>query len=430
MKLSTELSETPADASAGHVVPWRKIAAITLGNGLEFFDFSIYTYFATILGRRFFPVGDPMTELLISLAAFGVGFLVRPLGGVVLGIYADRAGRKAALRLTLWLMALGSALFVATPDYSHIGIAAPIMLVFGRLIQGFALGGEVGASTSMLLEYAAENNRAYFCSWQLFSQALSTLVGSFVAIVATNTMSPQDLEGWGWRVPFLVGLLLIPLGSYIRSQLDETLEIDNRLRHGSRLDPLRELFAGYRKELILGTLLVVGASSGNYIALHYLTNYAVSVLHLPLRISLWTSWIAAGLQLVLTGYAGRLTDRIGRKPIGIWSRVALIALTIPVFFYLASGPSVAGVLVASSLLVVPVIFVMVSSLVIITEIFPPTLRATGMSLAYSFGASIFGGFAQFFATWLVVHTGSRMAPALYVLVCTGVSLVAAVLLKD
>jgi MFS transporter, MHS family, proline/betaine transporter len=218
MKLSTELSETPADASAGHVVPWRKIAAITLGNGLEFFDFSIYTYFATILGRRFFPVGDPMTELLISLAAFGVGFLVRPLGGVVLGIYADRAGRKAALRLTLWLMALGSALFVATPDYSHIGIAAPIMLVFGRLIQGFALGGEVGASTSMLLEYAAENNRAYFCSWQLFSQALSTLVGSFVAIVATNTMSPQDLEGWGWRVPFLVGLLLIPLGSYIRTR--------------------------------------------------------------------------------------------------------------------------------------------------------------------------------------------------------------------
>ncbi|MWL91955.1 MULTISPECIES: MFS transporter [Cupriavidus] len=410
------------DAPARPASLGRKITAITLGNGLEFFDFAIYTYFATILGKLFFPGSSPLSQLLMSLATFGIGFVVRPLGGIVIGSYADRAGRKAAMTLTLWLMAAGSAVFVIAPTYAQIGIAAPLLLVAGRLIQGFAVGGEVGASTSMLLEYADDSNRGYFASWQLFSQALSTLLGSLVGLCLTAVLTTEQLHAWGWRVPFLIGMGLIPLGTYIRRSLDETHIIEGATR--SAATPIRDVFRLHRRKVVMGVLMTAGATSSNYIVLHYLTNYAVGVLKMPFSVGLWASFVAGGVQLALAAAAGIASDRWGRKRVVTWARVSLLLLIVPAFAWLSVAPDTMRLLAVASALMVPVVFISVGTITMITEMFPRAIRATGLSIVYSLGVSIFGGFAQFFATWLVGATGSKLAPAGYVIVMGCIAFVA------
>ncbi|AOY94501.1 MFS transporter [Cupriavidus sp. USMAA2-4] len=404
-----------AAAAGGQASLPRKIAAITIGNGLEFFDFAIYTYFATILGKQFFPASSPMTQLLLSLATFGIGFVVRPLGGIVIGSYADRAGRKAAMSLTLWLMAAGSAVFVVVPTYAQAGPLAPCLLVLGRLIQGFAVGGEVGASTSMLLEYAGPRNRGFFASWQLFSQALSTLLGSLVGLGLSAALSPAQLEAWGWRIPFLIGLALIPLGTYVRRHLDET-HARADVRGGKAAGtPVMAVLRDHRRKVVLGVLMTAGATSSNYIALHYLTNYAVGVLKLPFSTGLWASLLAGALQMVLAAAAGMASDTWGRKRVANVARVLLLVAILPAFGWLSAAPGIGRLLAVAAILVVPTVFISVSTVTMITEVFPRAVRATGLSIVYGIGVSIFGGFAQFLSTWLIELTGSRLAPAWYVM---------------
>lgn len=401
----------------------RKIAAITLGNGLEFFDFSIYSFFATIIGRQFFPGENEIERLLLSLAVFGVGFVARPLGGIVIGSFADRVGRKPAMTLTLWLMALGSAVFVLAPTHAQIGVAAPIIIIVGRLIQGFAIGGEMGASTAMLLEYADNNTRGYYGSWQLFSQALSTLAGSAAGLILTNLLSPAALESWGWRIPFAIGLAVVPIGSYIRNHLDETAHVP---AVGARRPPstLGVLLRDYRRPLLIGFALIVGGTTSNYIVLHYLTNYASAVLHMPLSLGLWAAWIAAGLQMLLSTFAGRLSDRLGRRRVIALAYLVMMLCVLPAFMLMDSTRSATGLFVAVVMLTVPLVFASVAGVVLITELFPRAIRATGLSLVYGLGVAIFGGFAQFNATWLIQRTGSNLAPAWYMIACGLLALIA------
>jgi MFS transporter, MHS family, proline/betaine transporter len=401
-----------------------KIAAITLGNGLEFFDFTIYTYFAAIIGRQFFPATSEWASLLMSLATFGVGFLMRPIGGVYIGHLADRYGRKPAMTLTLWLMALGSLIFVAAPTYAQIGIAAPILLILGRLVQGFAVGGEVGASTAMLLEYATDKTRGYYSSWQLFSQAVSTLVGSGVGLIVAHTLSTESLESWGWRIPFVFGLLLIPLGSFIRRNLDETADIHADKPRAAKL-PIATLLREQPLSVLLGVTLVIGSTSANYIAMHYLTTYAKSILHMPFNLALWASWLAGLLQVLLCAYAGKLCDRLGRKPVAIVSRLILMALVFPAFMWMDAARSGVALYSAVCMLVIPLVFSSVSGIVMMSELFPRRVRASGLALCYGLGVSVFGGFSQFFATWLIQLTGSNLGPAWYV-IGTGILTVIAI----
>lgn len=429
-------SKSPAAAlsatatAAPPVSKVKKIAAITVGNGLEFFDFSIYTYFAAIIGRQFFPSSSEWASLMMSLATFGVGFLMRPLGGIVMGQYADRRGRKPAMTLTLWLMALGSAVFIVAPTYAQIGLAAPALMILGRMIQGFAVGGEVGASTSMLLEYADDKTRGFYSSWQLFSQSLSTLVGSGVGLLLTYTLSSQQLESWGWRLPFVLGLLLVPIGNYIRRFLDETGEVEavpaSVGKGGGKHAPgaLAEIVRAHRKPLLLGTAIVIGGTSANYIVMHYITTYAKAILHMPFSLALWGSWLAGLLQLLLCAPAGILADRFGRKPVATWSRLALIVLVFPAFMLMDAMRNGVGLLGAVTVMVVPMVFTSISSIVMMSELFPRRVRATGLALCYGLGVSIFGGFSQFIATWLVKVTGSNLGPAWYVIGTGVVSLVA------
>lgn len=392
-----------------------KIAAITLGNGLEFFDFTIYTYFAAIIGRQFFPASSEWASLLMSLATFGVGFLMRPIGGVYIGHLADRYGRKPAMTLTLWLMALGSLIFVAAPTHAQVGMAAPVLLILGRLIQGFAVGGEVGASTAMLLEYATDKTRGFYSSWQLFSQSVSTLVGSGVGLIVAHSLSTESLESWGWRIPFAFGLLLIPLGTFIRRHLDETAEVPTESKPRATKLPLAMLLREQPGTVLLGVVLVIGSTSANYIAMHYLTTYAKSILHMPFNLALWASWLAGLLQVLLCAYAGKLCDSLGRKPVAIVSRVVLMALVLPAFIWMDKARSGVALYGAVLMLVIPLVFSSVSGIVMMSELFPRRVRASGLALCYGLGVSVFGGFSQFFATWLIQLTGSNLGPAWYVI---------------
>ncbi|MEX3764197.1 MFS transporter [Paraburkholderia phenoliruptrix] len=409
---------------AGHA---KAIAAITLGNGLEFFDFTIYSFFATIIGKLYFPVEGQLAQLMLAVGTFGVGFIMRPVGGVVLGAYADRAGRKAAMSLTLWLMTLGSAIIAFAPTFAAIGMAAPLLVIVARLIQGFALGGEVGASTSLLMEYGSDKTRGFYGSWQFVSQGLNTVCGSLLGVALAAALSTAALESWGWRVPFVIGMAMGPIGIYIRRHLNETLpgvEDGSTLAsaHAETTLPVRKLFRDHARVITTGVVTTIGGTAANYIVLFYLSTYAIRILHLPMSSALWAAWTAAAVTVVCSPFAGALSDRVGRKRVLWVSRVLLIAAVYPAFMMINTVPTVPVLLAVVAGLAVLVAFTAVPNIVMLPELFPRQIRATGMSIVYCLGVSIFGGFAQFFATWLIQISGSNLAPAWYLIGCGLVSL--------
>ncbi|CAD6562169.1 MFS transporter [Paraburkholderia sabiae] len=436
MTYTAASTSTPDDsASTSEVQPQRAshakaIAAITLGNGLEFFDFTIYSFFATIIGKLYFPVEGQLTQLMLAVGTFGVGFIMRPVGGVVLGAYADRAGRKAAMSLTLWLMTLGSAIIAFAPTYVSIGLAAPALIILARLIQGFALGGEIGASTSLLMEYGSDRTRGFYGSWQFVSQGLNTVVGSLLGVALAAMLSTHALESWGWRVPFVIGMAMGPIGVYIRKHLDETLPIASSSGDASVLEaaavarPVREIFGTHLRSIAAGVVTTIGGTAANYIVLFYLSTYAIKILHLPMSLALWASWTAAFVTVICSPFAGSLSDRYGRKRVLWISRVLLIAAVYPAFMVINAVPTVPVLLGVVAGLGVLVAFTAVPNIVMLPEMFPREIRATGMSIVYCLGVSIFGGFAQFFATWLIQLSGSTLAPAWYLIGCGVVSLLA------
>jgi MFS family permease len=404
----------------------KAIAAITIGSGLEFYDFSVYSFFATLIGRQFFPVENTLGQLLLSLATFGVGFGMRPIGGLVLGAYADRAGRKPAMMLTLWLMALGSLLFTIAPTYAQVGLFAPLIIVLARLIQGFAIGGEVGASTAMLMEYADDKSRGFYGSWQLFSQGLSFLLGALVALALSSSLSPEALESWGWRVPFALGMLVIPVGIYIRRHLKETAAEQGHEAASS----VRVIFSGYRRLIVTGVLLVIGSTASSYIVLDYMTNYTVSVLHLPMSMGTTAACLGALVQISLSIWAGRLSDRIGRRRTIALGSIPMLLLIYPAFILMNRFPTLGMLLAVSLVTTLLLVLITVPTLVLITELFPRAIRATGLSIVYCLGVSVFGGFAQFFATGLISLTGNNNAPALYVMACLALTLIGLAMARE
>ncbi|WP_186104863.1 MFS transporter [Burkholderia gladioli] len=368
----------------------RLIAAAAVGNALEFYDFTVYSYFALLIGRLFFPVGSAFGELMLAVASFGAGFVTRPLGGVVIGIYADRAGRRSAMILTLLLMALGTAMIAAAPTYAQAGLAAPVILVLARLLQGFASGGEVGASTTLLIEQAPPHRRGFYASFQFSSQGLAALAGALTGAVLNATLSAPQLDSWGWRVPFVIGTLFVPLGYWLR-------------RHR------RALFAG------LG--LTIGGTATHYIIVFYMAIYGVRTLHLPAWIAMLAGCVAGMALMLVSPLGGALADRIGRKPVAGWSRLVLTLAIYPAFVALNRWPGAASLLGAIAVLSVVHALYCGATAPMLGELFPRAVRATGGALVYSLGVAIFGGFAQFIVTWLIAATGDPTAPAWYAIAC-------------
>lgn len=401
----------------------RLIAACTIGNALEFYDFVIFSFFAGTIGALFFPAQDATVQLLLSFATYGVGFFLRPLGGVVLGAYADRKGRKTATVLTLFLMALGTAMIGLAPTYAQVGVAGPAVVVIARLIQGFSAGGEVGASTTLLAEYAPPEQRGFYGSWQLASQGLAILVAAGMAWGVSNALPPDQVKAWGWRVPFLVGIFIVPIGLWLRSALNETHanEDDARTRNVSALTVT---FRDHLGKVIAGVGMIIGGTASNAVVVLYMSTYAVRQLHLPPASALFAGLVAGLVTLVVSPLAGALSDRVGRRKVAAMAYL-LMALTIYPAFLLLNAQPMLGTLLA--------VVVFLGALnagggatIIITlaEIFPVEVRATGMSLVYALGVAIFGGFGQFIVTWLISATGSPVAPAWYVIACCALTLIA------
>lgn len=414
----------------------RVIAGTTIGNALEFFDFTVFTFLMLVIGPLFFPAASAYGQLLLTTATFGVGFLMRPVGGMLIGSYADRHGRRAAMTLTLWLMGLGCALIAAAPTYAQMGVAGPVLMVLARLIQGFAAGGEVGASTTLLVEHAPADKRGFYSSWQFGSQSLGVMLGALTVALLTAALSKEQMQAWGWRVPFVIGILTVPVGAYIRRNLEETLESPQTPQASktspaaSQHQPLRLVFAEYKAQIVKGILLVIGGMVCAQIIGFYMPAYANKELGLPATSTLFASVVLGAIGFVIAPFVGMLADRVGRKKVIFWSRAATVCALLPCFQWLVSAPSTERLMTVIALLAILLALQTAPVITMLPELFPKAVRTTGMSVVYGLGISVFGGFAQFFVTWLLHVTGNPMAPAWYLMVTVTLSTVVLFWIQD
>jgi MHS family proline/betaine transporter-like MFS transporter len=408
----------------------RVVIASVIGNALEWYDFIVYGILAATIARVFFPEGAGDTQLLATLAVFGIGFVVRPLGGIVFGIYADRYGRRAALSLVILLMASGTALLAVAPSYAAIGIGAPLLVLTARIIQGFSVGGEFGSATTMLIEYAPRDRRGLYGSFQMTSQALSFVLGGLSAFLVTTSLPADAVESWGWRLPFIAGALVGPIGVYLRRRVDESPEfLELQLKDKSASAPLRTVLTSHKRQLIAAFAVIVAGTSTLYVLSIYLPLFATESLGLPAR-SAQLGLVSANLVIaLLVPFAGLLSDKVGRAAVIVPALVIFCALLVFMMHRLIGDPSPAN-LFQTQMLAVFIAFIFGPAPALVAEIFPVAVRSTGVSIAYNLAVAIFGGFAPFLNVWLVERTGNRMAPVYYVLVCAIIGIAGIFLIRQ
>jgi MFS family permease len=417
-------------------IPQRAVFAVALGNFLEFYDFIVYTFFAVMIGRAFFPgeaiaAGLPpgqadFLSLLASVGTFGAGFVTRPIGAAVIGAYADRAGRKAAMTLTIGLMALGTGMIALTPGYAQIGIWAPVLLVTARLIQGFSCGGEVGPATTYLLEAAPSNRLASMTAWQGITQQFAGALGAGLGLYLAVTLSEADLYEWGWRVPFLAGLLIGPVGLYIRQSLPETL--DRGEAHESGIAVLRHLFARNALGVLLAVLCIVGPTVSTYVS-SYMTTYAIKTLHQTPQVAMYVTFCGYIVAIAGVPIGAWIADRYGVRLSVLVPRIAFCLAVYPAYEVLTSP----GVTVQTLLGInVGLNFMLALSYgglyVLITQVFPKAVRSSGLSIAYAISVTVFGGTTQFIVTWLIGNLNDAMVPAWYQIGANVISILAVLLI--
>jgi MFS family permease len=403
------------------------ITAITIGGALELYDSGVYNFFAMLIIPLYFPVGNPLGQLLLTFGTFGAGYLMRPLGGLVIGAYADRRGRKPAVLLSMWLMGLSALILVVTPPYAQLGVIAPVLMIVARLVQGFAIGGEMGSASAMLLEYADERSRGFYTSWQTASQGIAAVFAALVALFLSHSLTPAALESWGWRVAFLIGILVIPIGQVIRKRLEETLTPMTRKRAAAGG---WQLMRQHRRELAASVLLMTGLAAAIHLIAYYLPNYATFQLKIPRDQAVWAGFVAAAMMVVFGPVAGRMTDRIGRRKMVWWTRLALLAMAYPAFVLLNAYPSLPCLLLVVGCLAIPMAMTSPPTLVLVSEVLPQRLRATGMAVTYYVAVAVFGGFAQLFSTALIHLMDTPNAPAFYLIGCGLISLLGLVAVPE
>lgn len=416
----------------------RATLAVTIGNMLEFYDFITYSFFAIQIGRTFFPTHGEFGSLMLSLATFGVGFITRPIGALVLGTYSDRVGRKPAMILSFTMMGCAIIVLALTPSYESIGIAAPILAILARMVQGFSLGGEVGPTTAYLLEAAAPGRRGLAVSWQPASQQIAATIGALVGVILSETMSPAALDAYGWRIAFLLGAVCLPFGLWMRSGLPETLHLQESVQDSATASPAPagkapikapSALRAHLRLLILGLLVLASGTIITYVT-QYMTTYAENTLHVRPGLAFATTVVSNALGLAGVLYGGWLADRYGRWPIMVWPQLAALLLTYPVFLWIVNTHSALALLGGFGVLSLIGSIPYSAFYVALAEGLPKHIRGGAFAIIYAVAIALFGGTAQLVVTWLIHVTGNALAPAWYLLFATAVGLAAMAMMRE
>jgi MFS transporter, MHS family, proline/betaine transporter len=402
----------------------RVVVASILGNGLEWFDFFAYGYFAQIIAHVFFPTQSDVLALVLTYSTFAIGFGLRPLGGILLGIYADRAGRRRALSLLILMMAAGTLLMGITPGYAAIGVAAPLIVLVGRVLQGLSAGGEFAAGTALLVEYAPPGKKMLFGSFQFSAQFGGAILASALSYLLTTHLTPAALNGWGWRVPFLLGSLVGPIGFYIRNRIADSPEFERVAASPERVDrlPISTYLRRYGPAIFGGMGVLIMGTANNYLYNAYFPVYAVRQLHLPLSVPLLGSFLGSCLIFVLCPFFGILADRIGPFRILFPTAVLMIAVPFPLFSFFNAHPNPLAIICGQ---IVGTSFQAATGGCnggVLAGIFSTGARTTSMSISYNVASLLFGGLGPLYVTSLVSSTGNNLVPAYYLVFTALVSM--------
>ena len=408
----------------------RHIVAVTVGNALEFYDFLTYAFFSIQIGHAFFPAQSAYGSLMLSLATFGAGFVTRPIGAVVIGAYADRVGRRPAMMLCFVLIGLSIVAMALIPTYSAIGMAAPILAVMARMVQGFSLGGEVGSNSAYLMEAAAPNRRALFLSWQGASQNMALIVGSLVGAALTAILPAQALDAYGWRIAFLLGAIAVPFGLWMRTRLPETL---HAVEPGPTQSPGGRSRLGHAKTswriIVLGLAVLAAATIGSYI-FNYTVTYAQSTLHMSARSGFLASIGIYGIAIPACLLGGWLSDRHGRWPVTVGGNLMFLILIFPMFAWIVATRTPLVLFAGMAALSAAANFNLGAVYASLAEGLPQSIRSSGFGTVYAVAIAAFGGTTQLVVTWLIHATGDAMAPAWYLIAATAIGVVACMLIRE
>lgn len=391
----------------------RAVFSGSLGNMLEWFDYGLYGYFAVIISRDFFVSDDPIVGLLLSFLVFGTGFLVRPIGGILIGAYADKHGRIKALTLTIMCMGICTMCMGLLPTYSQVGIAAPILLTVLRLLQGLATGGEFGSSLTFIAEYGTPNNRAFLVSWQPFSVGCGLLVGSAAGLLITTVLPEAALYDWGWRIPFICGILIAIYGVHMRKNVPDSPEFLKMKEETNEAEephtPVKDLFLLYKKPILTVMGLLVGSSATYYLLITYMPTYISQFMHTSLSSAFVVNTSVITINLLLCPIVGKLIDKVGRRKCLIIGCLGFLILSYPVFALLIQQTDAVVMIALLGVLIVFQTILAVAIAVVSAEVFPTKLRNSGIGFSYNLAAAIFGGLAPLAATALIAATGNQLS---------------------
>ena len=422
---SDKLPATEDDAAIAESRMRRRVVlASVLGNGLEWFDFVSYGYFASIIAKVFFPA-DSNLSLMLTFATFAVGFVVRPIGGILLGAYADRYGRRRALSLLIVMMAFGTLTLGLTPSFATIGLAAPIIVVLGRVVQGISIGGEFASATALLVEHAPPNLKMTFGSFQMSSQALGRVLATSIGLFVLLTFSPTTVQDGAWRIPFLIGSLIGPFGFYVRYRLAESPEYQKLKESAPRVAraPVREVLQHHALPLICAIGLIIVGTSLTYIWNTYLPTYVVEQLHLPLWEGLLGVAVTSAIGIGTCVLGGWLADKYGPYRMFFLFTAISALISYPFFVYVLAAPGFGRLFVAQFVVLTVFGLLQGPGPGMLAGLFPVEVRSTGMAIAYNVSVTVFGGFAPLTVTWLIATTGSKLVPAYYIIAAAVLSIV-------
>ncbi len=428
MSTTASAPSRPADgAQAAAPSKLGAILRVTSGNFLEQFDFFLFGFYASDIGKTFFPASSEFATLMLTFAVFGAGFLMRPLGAIVLGAYIDTAGRRKGLIVTLALMASGTILIAFVPGYATLGLLAPFLVLVGRLLQGFSAGAELGGVSVYLAEIATPGRKGFYVSWQSASQQVSIVVAAALGFAVRAYLTSDQIDAWGWRIPFFVGCLTVPVIFFLRRTLEETDEFKARTHHPKAKEVLRSMVTNWQV-VVAGMLMVAMTTTAFYLITVYTPTFGKTVLHLTSRDALIVTFCVGVSNFIWLPIGGTLSDRIGRKPILVATTVLTILLSYPMMSWLASAPSFLRMLEVE--LVLSALYGLYNGAMVVglTEVMPVEVRVVGFSLAYSLATALFGGLTPVISTYLIYRLDDKAAPGIWLTIAAVCGLAATLVL--